>query len=79
MPHLTTSLTERARGAMKEAAAQEERSMNSLIEGSPEPRGSRALDTIEEIVAKTRADSGLSADDAMALAVEETRHHRDGR
>jgi len=63
---------------MKEAAAQEERSMDSLIEGSPEPRGSRAPDTIEEIVAKARANSGLSAADAMALAVEETRRHREG-
>ena len=79
MPHLTMSLTERARGAMKEVAAQEERSMNSLIKEGPEPRGSRALDTIKEIVAKARANSGLSADDAMALAVEETRRHREGR
>ena len=79
MPHLTMNLTERARGAMKEAAAQGERSMNSLIKESPEPRGSRALDTIEEIVANARANSGLSADDAMDLAVEETRRHREGR
>ena len=79
MPHRTMSLTERARGAMKEATAQQERSMNSLIKESPEPRGSRALDTIEEIVAKARANSGMSADDAMALAVEETGLHREGR
>ena len=79
MPHRTMSLTERARGAMKEAAAQQQRSMNSLIKESPAPRGSRALDTIEEIVANARANSGLSADDAMALAVEETRLHRERR
>ena len=40
--------------------------------------GERRL-TIEEIVAEARANSGLSADDAMALAVEETRLHREGR
>ena len=40
--------------------------------------GERRL-TIEEIVAKARANSGLSADDTMALAVEETRRHREGR
>ena len=79
MPHLTMSLTERACGAMKEAAAQEERSMNSLIKESPEPRGRRALGAVEEIVAEARANSGLSADDAMALAVEETKLHREGR
>lgn len=64
---------------MKEATAQEERSMNSLIEESLEPRGSRALDTIEEIVAKARANPGLRADEAMDLAVGETDRHRDGR
>ena len=79
MPHVTMSLTERARSAMKEAAAQEERSMSSLIKESPEPGGNRALDAIEKIVAKARANSGLSADDVMALAVEETRLHREGR
>ena len=53
--------------------------MNSLVEESPEPRGSRGLDAVEENVAKARAKSGLSVADAMALAVEETKRHREGR
>ena len=47
--------------------------------GSLELKGIRPYDTAREIVAKARAKSGLSADDAMVLAVEETRRLRAGQ
>ena len=78
MPRLTISLTDRTHRALKEAAARRNRSMGSIIEESLELRGIQPYDAVEDIVARARAKSRLSADDAMALAVEETRRFRDG-
>ena len=79
MPRLSISSTERTRRALREAAARQNRSMDSIIEESPEPNGIRLLNTVKEIVVAARANAGLNADDAMALAVKETRRHREGR
>ena len=79
MPRLTISLNERTHRALKEAAVRQNRSMGAIIEESLVLRGIRPFDAAEEIVAQSRANSGLSADEAMALAVEETRRHREGR
>ena len=76
MPRVTISLADRMYRALKEAAARQNRSMGSIIEESLELRSIRPCDTAREIVAKARAKSGLNADDAMALAVEETRLFR---
>ena len=77
MPRLTISLADRTHRALKEAAARQNRSMGSIIEESLELRGIRPYDTAREIVARARAKSGLSAEEAMVLAVEETRRFRD--
>jgi len=79
MPRLTISLAERTHRALKEAAARQNRSMASIIEESLELRGIQPYDSAMEIVGKAQASSGLSDRDAMALAVEETRRHREGR
>ena len=79
MPRLTISLNERMHRALKEASVRQNRSMSAIIEESLELRGIRPVDAVEEIVARARASSGLSADEAMALAVDETRRHREGR
>ena len=79
MPRLTISLNERMHRALKEAAVRQNRSMSAIIEESLELRGIRPVDAVEEIIARARASSGLSADEAMALAVDETRRHREGR
>lgn len=78
MPRLTISLTDRTHRALKEAAARRNRSMGSIIEESLELRGIQPYDAVEDIVARARVKSRLSADDAMTLAVEETRRFRDG-
>ena len=77
MPRLTISMADRTHRALKEAAARQNRSMGSIIEESLELRGIRPYDTAKEIVARARAKSGLSAEEAMVLAVEETRRFRE--
>ena len=79
VPRLTISLTDRTHRAPKQEAARQNRSMGSIIEESLELTEIPARDTIKEIVARARTNSELSADDAMALAVEETRRHRESR
>ena len=78
MSRLTISLADRTHRALKEAAARQNRSMGSIIEESLELRGIRPCDTAKEVVAKARAKSGLNADNAMVLAVKETRRFRGG-
>ena len=77
MPRLTISKAGPTHRALKEAAARQKRSMGSIIEESLVLRGIRPYDTSKEIVARARAKSGLSADEAIVLAVEETRCFRD--
>jgi predicted transcriptional regulator len=77
MPRLTICLADRTHRALTEVAARQNRSMGSIIEESLELRGIRLYDTAREIVARAKSRSGLSADEAMVLAVEETRRFRD--
>jgi plasmid stability protein len=79
MPRLTISLTDRTHRALKEAAARHGRSMGSLIEESLELRGILPSDTAQEIVARARSSAGLSNEEAMTIAVRETRHYRAGK
>lgn len=79
MPRLTISLTDRTHRALKEAAARQGRSMGSLIEESLELRGILPSDAALEIVARARSSAGLSNEEAMAIAVRETRHYRAGK
>ena len=79
MVRTTIKLADRTHRALKEAAARQKRSIGSIIEESLELRGIQPYDTAQEIVAKARAKSGLNTDEAMALAVEETRRFREGQ
>ena len=79
MPRLTISLADRTHRALKEAAARQNRSMASIIEESLELRGIQPYDSAMDIVSKAQASSGLSDQDAMVLAIEETKRHREGR
>ncbi len=76
MPRVTISLSDPTYRALKNIAARQNRSMGSIIEESLEGRGIDLHETAREIVAKARAKAGLRADEAMALAVEETRRFR---
>ena len=79
MARVTINLTDRTHRALKEAAARQRRSMGSIIEESLALRGIQPYDTAKEVVAKARAKSGLDTEEAMTLAVEETRRFREGR
>ena len=79
MVRLTISLADRTHRALKEAATRQNRSMASIIEESLNLRGIQPIDSAREIVARARARSRLDADQAMALAVKETRRSRKGR
>lgn len=78
MPRLTISLKDRTHRALKEAAARQGRSMGAIIEESLELRGILPSETAREIVARAQSSSGLSDEEAMAIAVRETRIHRAG-
>ena len=73
MPRVIISLSDWAFRALKEAAVRQNRSMGSIIERSLELTGVRPFDTAKEIVTRARANSGISADEVMVLAVGETR------
>ena len=79
MPRLTISLSSATHRALKEASARQGRSMGAIIEESLEFRGVRPIDTARDIVARARAQARLEADEATAVAVRETRLHREGR
>ncbi len=79
MTRLTVTLADQTHRALKEAAARQGRSMAAIIEESLELRGIRPYETARELVLEARANSGLDSDRAMALAVRETRRHREGK
>lgn len=79
MARLTINLDDRTHQALEEAAARQKRSMDSIIEESLVLRGIQPSGAAREIVAKARSNSGMGAEEAMALAVEETRRFRKGR
>ena len=75
MPRLTITLTDRAHKALKDAAARQGRSMSTTIEESLEFGGILASNSAREIVARARSSAGLGDEEAMAIAVRETRLH----
>ena len=79
MVRLTISLAERTHRALKEAAARQNRSMAAIIEESLRLRGMQPVETAQELVAKARRNAGLDAEEALALALEETGNYRAGR
>ena len=76
MSRLTITLDDKLHQALKETAARQRRSIGSIIEESLRLRGIRTCDSAAEIVSRARAASGLSSDEALALAVRETRQLR---
>ena len=76
MSRLTINLDDRVHRALKETAARQNRSIGSIIEESLKLRGIRTYDSARDLVAKARANSNINNDDAMKLAVEETRRSR---
>jgi len=76
MGRLTISLTDERHLALKEAAAREHKSIREIIESSLDYYGIKTKKTARSYVAMARENSGLSAEEAMTLAVQETQASR---
>ena len=75
MSRLTINLDDKIHQALKETAARQNRSIGPIIEESLKLRGIRSYESAKDLVAKARANSQLSASEAMTLAVDETRRY----
>ena len=75
MPRLTISLTDRTYRALQEEAARQGRTIDALIEDRL-VLGIVPADTAHEIVARARSAAGMIEDEAMAIAVRETKLYR---
>lgn len=76
MARLTITLPDDLHRALKESAARRDTTIGELVAESLEFYGIKTADSAEELVARARARSGLSEDEATALGVEETRAQR---
>jgi len=76
MSRLTITLNDDLHVALKETAARQGRSITAIIEESLRLRGIKGRASARSLVDKARRRSGLDADDAMAVAVGETREAR---
>lgn len=76
MPRLTISLSEETHAALKETAARQGRSITALIEESLQYRGLKSTARAKQLIDRVRQKTNLSADEAMDIAVTETRASR---
>jgi predicted transcriptional regulator len=76
MSRLTITLNDDLHRALKETAARQQRSIASIIEESLRLRGIRDQASARSLVDQARARANLDADEALSLAVEETRAAR---
>lgn len=73
MSRLTITLSEARYRALKEASAQRDKTIGELIDESLEFYGIKTREDAQALVRRARARSGLSEDDAIAVAEQEVR------
>jgi hypothetical protein len=73
---LTITLDDSLHQALKEAAARQGRSIGKIIEEGLLLRGIKPMESARQLVARARRQAGCSDDEAMQLAVDETRAAR---
>ncbi|TVR98567.1 MAG: CopG family transcriptional regulator [Wenzhouxiangellaceae bacterium] len=73
---LTINLPDELHQALKTAAARRKKTIGNLVQESLEAYGIKAAGDVEELVRRARLHSGLSEEEALDLAVAETRAHR---
>jgi hypothetical protein len=78
MPRITITLSNERYQALKEAATKRRKSLVSVIDESLDFYGIKSEQTAADLVARARRNANLGSDEAMALAVEETRAQRQG-
>ena len=76
MGRLTITLDDNLHRAIKETAARQGRSIGQIIEESLQFRGIKPMETARELVARVRCQARYEEENAIRLAVEETRAHR---
>ena len=79
MPRMTITLSEETHQALKEASARQHRPIAAIIEESLEYRGIKTRQQASKLVQAARARNQLSEDEAIRLAVKETRKARQGK
>ncbi len=73
MSRLTITLSESRYRALKEAAAQRDKTIGQLIDESLDFYGIKSREQALDLVRRARARSGLSEEQALILAQEEVR------
>ena len=77
MSRLTITLDDDLHRALKETAVRQGRSIGKIVEESLMLRGIKHVESAKKIVARARVRAQCNENDAVRLAVEETRAHRD--
>ena len=72
MPRMTITLSPERQQALKEAAARRNTTITTIIDQSLELAGIRTRESAADIVARARAKSRMSEQEAMDLALRET-------
>jgi len=78
MARLTISLPDGLHRALKEAAARRRRTIGDLIEESLGLYGLKDEETVATLLERARRNAGMSEQEALELAVSETRAARRG-
>ena len=78
MPRMTITLSDEVHQALKETSIRQHRSITTIIEESLEFRGIKTRKNARALVQSARTRSDLSEDDALSIAIEETRKARQG-
>ena len=79
MPRMTITLSDEIHQALKEASIRQHRPIAAIIEESLRFRGIKTQVHARTLVQAARARGDLSEDNALTLAVEETRKVRRGK
>ena len=76
MSRLTITVSDEMHQALRETAARTGRTIGSIIEDGLRLRGIRPMASAQDLVAKARINAGLSEEEAVAVALDETRLSR---
>ena len=76
MSRLTITVSDEIHQALRETAARTGRTIGSIIEEGLRLRGIRPMASAKDLVAKARNNAGLSEEEALTIALDETRLSR---
>ncbi len=76
MARITISLSDDRHRALKEAAVRQGKTIGHLVEESLELYGVRSVESAAQLVARARLKAGLSEQDALEVALGETKEVR---